>query len=386
MSLPRNGAVHKSSGLVNKSHTPPLTPKLSKKFKDMNLTLAELDIEECVCSARCETVCEDNDMEQTVNECVCSAKCVTMCEVQPGREEETSECICSARCKDDSHDVIKEQTLGIKYCPSWERSLPEYSFVPYKPRTSRKPEDIFSFGINNNTKEDQEDVIINTVEPSLEPVYHVESVVGRGSHEEDPYHHGIKVIPAPQTPTISEKGMEEGEELGMPCTGGYNELAGHSERGGRGQVGSSMEEGAAGGRIDVMSRISTWELLNREEGGTGLNMPQDDEIGGRRKSQKFLDLCGQFVDKEDGIGRADGLVESVQRSVDTLCSFSNFSSLRDNWDRVSGDSIKGKIWKQRKLGLDGGVLPLVKVSANRKRGGGGGGDDKGSAAKKRKQL
>ena len=195
-------------------------------------------------------------MEQTVNECVCSAKCVTMCEVQPGREEETSECICSARCKDDSLNVIKEQTLGIKYCPSWERSLPEYSFVPYKPRTSRKPEDIFSFGINNNTKEDQEDVIINTVEPSLEPVYHVESVVGRGSHVEDPYHHGIKVIPAPQTPTISEKGMEEGEELGMPCTGGYNELAGHSERGGRGQIGSGMEEGAASGRNDVMSRIS----------------------------------------------------------------------------------------------------------------------------------
>ena len=57
---------------------------------------------------------------------------------------------------------------------------------------------------------------------------------------------------------------------------------------------SGMEEGATSGRRDIMSRISSWELLNGEEGGGGieLNLPHYDDNGGRKKSQKFLDLCG----------------------------------------------------------------------------------------------
>ena len=47
----------------------------------MKLTIAEVDIEECICTARCVTGCEDNkdkDMKQTLDEFVCSAKCVTI--------------------------------------------------------------------------------------------------------------------------------------------------------------------------------------------------------------------------------------------------------------------------------------------------------------------
>ena len=199
-------------------------------------------------------------------------------------------------------------------------------------------------------------------------------MVGRGSLKEDPYHHGSKVIPAPHTPTISENGMEEGEELGMPYTEGDTKLTGLTERRGRGWFDSGMEEGATNGRRDIMSLISSWELLNGEEGGGGmeLHLPHDDDIGGRRKSQKFMDLCGQFENRISPSPNADGLVGSIQSSVDTHCSFSfkDIVILGGNGDRGSGGKIKGKIWKQRNLGLDGGLLPLVRITANKKRGGG----------------
>ena len=97
-----------------------------------------------------------------------------------GQGKETGECIGSVICKGDSHELINEQTLGMKYCPGWGIDLPKYRFVPYKPRTSRQPDNNFGFGLDINIQEDQEDFDIINMEPSLEPVCHEESVVGRG--------------------------------------------------------------------------------------------------------------------------------------------------------------------------------------------------------------
>ena len=82
------------------------------------------------------------------DECVCTYACGG----HHGELREQDECVCTFTCQGaQSHsqeDVQgvrgKEYALGIKYCPGLEPTLPKYTYMSYKPSTSRGGYNIFA--------------------------------------------------------------------------------------------------------------------------------------------------------------------------------------------------------------------------------------------------
>ena len=146
------------------NRVPPPTPGLSSKM--IGLFLEE---EECICGVHCEGdhhhhragdkqdgdhdgVGGDGDRD----ECLCSVQCEGIsahedCYENGGVAPVLDECLCSVQCEGvAAHEgyyenggvapVLEEEDdwyKGIKYCPGIEPTLPRYSHIEYKPRSSK---------------------------------------------------------------------------------------------------------------------------------------------------------------------------------------------------------------------------------------------------------
>ena len=191
---------------------------LSGRFNNLHL-----EEDECICTYKCDGKCVIEEERNIIY----SAKCETFL-TGPGPEKE-----------DDI--VIHEQPLEIKYCPGMEVHLPVYHHVRYKPSISRKPDDAFIFG-RDTMLEDKEMIKEDTMLEVVEPGGQEERVTGGGSRYEDPPYHGTQAIPGPTNPTILEKEVEGGEELGIPGAGGIETISDVGERRGRGKSSTRGEQ------------------------------------------------------------------------------------------------------------------------------------------------
>ena len=335
---------------------PPPTPKLSKKLNNMFL-----DDEECVCTVNCEADCKLDELQMNPEggdaksmlgrggDCVNTqtgsvgvrvpqsntvlssfssmnpmrggavkpveggGDCVNtqtgsvgVADPQSNTVMSGTSQICQERAMPQPVSQIKpasyERVLGMKYCPGMEWNLPTYTFQPYKPGTSRRNINRFSFGQPRHAQE-RSHSDSNTIS-IIECGGQEESVAGGGSHRnEDPPSHGTWVMSVPTSTTLPEKGWEWRGEAGMPSAVGPGDHT--SDKGGRGE---------------------------------------------RRKSQKFMDLCNRYEVEGGAKGELDGSlsVRTVIWSEDTMSmggvsklssnfkqdvkidpQTSNFSSLRD---------------------------------------------------------
>ena len=115
-----------------------------------------LPVDECICSAKCENIRGDGEVEQEV----CSGlrvgnnKGINVFGV--GNESHglaVDECICSAACVGNCRELIikKELEMGLKYCPRLDIELPVYKHMEYKPRHSAKQNNIFKLDTDTDT-------------------------------------------------------------------------------------------------------------------------------------------------------------------------------------------------------------------------------------------
>ena len=263
------------------------------------------------------------ELELEDEECLCSGACSHV-EV----EKEKDECICSARC-DTVHieeDIIqdieevtkcdtvhkeevedKDINLGIKYCPGLEVELPRYDYIEYKPRYSSKP--YIYFGV--------------------------------GPCEEQP--------------------------------GGVDDVQGmaHSAQAGRRGDESGPGKDMFGSGQKIKSLIAAWESM--EEGGEEgkLTLPGGLEDGrGRRKSQKFVDICSKF----GGLGvQTEGRTDKQLGKFKNPCSFTDVASTLLGpfcWGRGARRKlhfVRNKANSESLPAMGNGVTGLARPSANQKR-------------------
>ena len=104
----------------------PQTPGLSAR-----LSRVELEDEECVCMYSCQG--DHLYEEKEIDECLCSLRCNHL-------EEESTRFF---KEQEIEKRYKEEQELGIKYCPDIERELPIYVHVEYKPRCSKDRPKLF---------------------------------------------------------------------------------------------------------------------------------------------------------------------------------------------------------------------------------------------------
>ena len=305
-------------------------------FQEMELGLAEMELE--LEDGAIPMVHGDEDktpatpgisrklgeLELEDEECLCSGACSHV-EV----EKEKEECICNARCdtvhkeEDIVQDIIEEVAecdtvhkeesddkdinLGIKYCPGLGVELPIYDYIEYKPRYSSKPYIYFGVG------------------PCEEQPGGVDDVQGMAH---------------------SAQAGRRGDERGP----------------GKDMFGSGQK---------IMNLIAAWESM--EEGGEEgkLTLPGGLEEGrGRRKSQKFVDICSKF----GGLGvQTEGRTDKRLRKFNNPCSFADVASTllgpfyggRGARRKLRFISNKENSESLPAMGI--GVTGLARQSANQKR-------------------
>ena len=103
-----------------------------------------MPVDEFICSAKCENVRGDGEVEHEV--CSGNSKCRNVFGV--GNESHglaLYECIFSAACVGNCGEIIikKELEMGLKYCQSLDIELPVYKHMEYKLRQSAKQNNIF---------------------------------------------------------------------------------------------------------------------------------------------------------------------------------------------------------------------------------------------------
>ena len=107
-----------------------------------------LPVDECICSAKCENISGDVEVEHEV----CSGLSVGNNQGRNvfgvGNESQglaVDDCICSAAGVGNCRELVikKELEMGMKYCPSLDIELTVYKHMEYKPRQSAKQNNIF---------------------------------------------------------------------------------------------------------------------------------------------------------------------------------------------------------------------------------------------------
>ena len=77
---------------------------------------------------------------------------------------------------------------------------------------------------------------------------------------------------------------------------GRGGLGGRQGGGRRGEAGRMISSGREAAKKDVCDMISSWEQWNVGGGevARSLELPRDNDRGGRRQSREFQDLCKKF--------------------------------------------------------------------------------------------
>ena len=344
--------------------------------------------------------------DMKIDECIRTVQCVGNC----GDSCTTPEKAASSDSVRNETEVleegIKEQALGLRYCPVIDFEMPSYNVIPLKAGTSRTIVYKFSFGKTSKFKEvAMVDKNSDTMEMVMETRSAVESMMGEGSRHEDPPSHGTVVGTVSLNLTLPEKGWEGGGGAVPLSAGGTLDLV--RKEGEEGGKAICTEEEQFRDITGVKSLIMDWESKVEGEEGSGpvynLIGREEEGRGGRRKSQQFMKLCNKFDEfaLEKETEKDNWRIINVQQSEEPNPdeSMSNFENVKDIYGNVkamhsyppiatftllsSTDKIpRGvKVWRQRKISFGNTGMSLVNTGANKKRGGD---TDKGSAPKRHK--
>jgi hypothetical protein len=338
-----------------------------------------------------------------IDECIRTVQCVGNCGDSCTTPEKAASSDSVRNETEVLEEVIKEQALGLRYCPVIDFEMPSYNVIPLKAGTSRTIVYKFSFGKTSKFKDvAMVDKNSDTMEMVMETRSAVESMMGEGSRHEDPPSHGTVVGTVSLNLTLPEKGWEGGEGAVPHSAGGTLDPVGkEGEEGGNAM---STKEEQFRDITGVQSLIMDWESKGEGEEGREPEyhlIGEEGGRGGRRKSQQFMQLCSKFDEfaLEKETERKNLRVNHVRRSEEPnpnggVSSSRNLSGLYNNIEAMpsypptttfthisSTDKIpRGvKIWRQRLISFGNTGISLVDTGANRKRGGD---TDKGSAPKR----